>query len=161
MYIKAIAIVGLLLIVADPASASVSSTKASCIRGAMEAGSAALGNHARLNKLYEQYFEGERIAEMAAGRDWKKYTEAQRDAQRSRVRRFVVGVLAPSFSRFGGAKVEFLSESGSKVRGAVIDPQGQRRTITWHFTGECRFVNLSIDGYGSLISFVGREPTRH
>jgi hypothetical protein len=161
MYVKAVAIVGLLLIVADPAGASVSSTRQSCIRGAMEAGSAALGNPTRLSKLYEHYFEGERIAQMAAGRDWKRYTEAQRDAQRSRVRRFVVGVLAPSFSRYGGSKVEFLSESGSKVKGAVIDPHGQRQMITWHFIGECRFVNLSIDGYGSLISFVGREPTRN
>jgi hypothetical protein len=54
-----------------------------------------------------------------------------------------------------------LSESDSKVKGAVTDSQGQRRTVTWYFTGECKFVNLSIDGYGSLISFVGKEPARN
>lgn len=161
MYVKAVVIAGCLLLAADPAAASVSSTRQTCIRGAMEAGSGALGNPTRLSTLYERYFEGERIAQLAAGRDWKRYTEAQRNAQRSRVKRFVVGVLAPSFSEYKGSGVEFLSENGSKVKGAVTDPQGQRRTITWHFIGECKFVNLSIEGYGSLISFVGKEPTRN
>jgi ABC-type transporter MlaC component len=127
----------------------------------MDAGSAALGNPNRLSTLYERYFEGERIAQLAAGRDWKRYSEIQRNAQRNRVKRFVVGVLAPSFSEYKGSEVEFLSESDSKVKGAVTDSQGQRRTVTWYFTGECKFVNLSIDGYGSLISFVGKEPARN
>jgi ABC-type transporter MlaC component len=149
------------LVFAMPAApASVSSSRQSCIRNAMTAGSAALGSPARLNTLYERYFAGERIAQLSAGKDWKRYTAAQKDAQRNRVRRFVVQVLAPSFAGYKGSRVKFLSESGSKVRGVVTGPNGERRTVTWHFAGSCKFINVSIEGFGSLISLIGREQTR-
>ena len=37
-------------------AASVAGSRQSCIRTAMAAGSAALGNPAQLNRLYERYF---------------------------------------------------------------------------------------------------------
>lgn len=147
-----------LILALAAAAASVSGSRQSCIRGAMAAGSTALGNPAQLNRLYERYFAGERIAQLTAGRDWQRYDEAQKNAQRSRVRRFVVNTLAPNLSRYRGSRVKFLSESGSRVRGVVTAPNGERRTITWHFTGPCKFINVSIEGLGSLISFVGRVP---
>jgi hypothetical protein len=140
--------------------ADAGSSRESCIRSAMAAGSAALGHPAQLNKLYERYFAGEKIAQLSAGKDWKRYNSAQKNAQRSRVRRFVVGVLAPQFSRYKGSDVRFISESGSKVRGILTGPDGQRQTITWHFAGACKFLNVSIAGYGSLISLVGRQSLR-
>jgi hypothetical protein len=124
----------------------------------MAAGSAAIGNPAQLNRLFHKYFAGERIAELAAGRSWKRYSSAQKDAQRDRVRRAVVYTLASSLARYRGSRVQFLSETGSKVRGIVTGPDGQRSTITWHFVGPCKFINVSIEGYGSLVSAVGREP---
>jgi hypothetical protein len=127
----------------------------------MAAGSAALGNAAQLNTLYERYFAGERIAQLAAGKDWKRYNKAQKNAQRSRVRRFVIHTLAPSLSSYGGSSVKFLSESGSKVRGVITAPNGVRRKITWHFAGPCKFINVAIEGFGSLISFAGRESVRN
>src|SRR5688500_7024445 len=78
------------------AEASVSGARQSCIRSAMAAGSAAIGNRNQLNRLYERYFAGEKIAQLAAGNEWKKYNKAQRQAQRERVRKFVVEVLAPN-----------------------------------------------------------------
>jgi hypothetical protein len=132
--------------------ADATSSRQSCIRGAMAAGSAALGHPAQLNRLYDQYFAGETIAQLAAGKDWKRYNNAQKDAQRSKVRHFVVNVLAPNFSRYKGSDIRFISESGSKVRGVLTGPHGQRQTITWHFAGACKFLNISIAGYGSLIS---------
>jgi hypothetical protein len=152
-------ILGLALTVPE-SEAAVSSARQSCIRNAMAAGSAALGNPARLNKLYESYFAGEKIAQLAAGKDWKRYNSAQKKAQRERVRHFVVHVLAPNFSYYRGSPINFVSESGSKVKGILTGPQGERRTITWHFSGACKFVNVGIAGYGSLLSFVGRESPR-
>jgi hypothetical protein len=146
------------LLLAVPADAA--SSRQSCIRGAMAAGSAALGHPAQLNRLYERYFAGEKIAQLSAGKDWKRYNDAQKNAQRNRVRRFVVGVLAPQFSQYKGSDVRFISESGSKVRGILTGPDGQRQTITWHFAGACKFLNVSIAGYGSLISLVGRQSVR-
>ena len=140
--------------------ADAGGSRESCIRSAMAAGSAALGHPAQLNRLYERYFAGEKIAQLSAGKDWKRYNKAQKDAQRSRVRRFVVGVLAPQFSRYKGSDIRFISESGSKVRGILTGPDGQRQTITWHFAGACKFLNVSIAGYGSLISLVGRQSLR-
>jgi hypothetical protein len=126
----------------------------------MAAGSAAIGNPARLNRLYESYFAGDKIAQLAAGKDWKRYNSAQKQAQRDRVKRFVVQVLAPNFSYYKGSRISFVSESGSKVKGVLTGPQGERRTITWHFSGPCKFVNVGIAGYGSLIGFVGKEAAR-
>jgi hypothetical protein len=141
-------------------AASVSDARQACIRGAIAAGSAALGNPAQLNRLYERYFAGEKIAQLTAGKDWNRYNRAQKQAQRQRVRQFVIGQLAPSLSRYGGSKVRFLSESGAKVRGVIMAPNGQRSTVTWHFAGPCKFVNVSIEGFGSLVSYVGRQSVR-
>jgi hypothetical protein len=140
--------------------AGVSGARQACIRGAIAAGSAALGNPAQLDRLYERYFAGEKIAQLTAGKYWNRYSSAQKNAQRQRVRRFVTGQLAPSLSRYGGSKVRFLSESGARVRGVLMAPNGQRSTVTWHFAGSCKFINVSIEGYGSLISYVGRQALR-
>jgi hypothetical protein len=142
------------------AEASVSGARQSCIRSAMAAGSAAIGNRNQLNRLYERYFAGEKIAQLAAGNEWKKYNKAQRQAQRERVRKFVVEVLAPNFSYYKNPRVDFVSESGRKVRGVVIGPNGERRTVTWHFAGPCKFINVDIAGYGSLIGYVGKQSSR-
>lgn len=141
-------------------ASSVSNSRQSCIRGAMAAGSAAVGNATQLNALYERYFEGERIAQLSAGKSWKRYSKAQKNAQRNRVRRFVIHTLAPSLSSYGGSRVKFISESGSKVKGVITAPNGIRRTITWHFAGSCTFINVAIEGFGSLLSFVGSESVR-
>lgn len=142
------------------AAAAVSDSRQSCIRAAMAAGAKALGSPSQLDRLYERYFAGERIAQLAAGRDWLRYDKAQKSAQRNKVKRIVVSILAPSLSRYGSSKVKFVSESGSKVRGIVMGPNGQRRTVTWYFSGPCQFSNVSIAGFGSLISFVGKGPAK-
>ena len=147
-----------LLFTVPAAAASVSSARQSCIRDAMASGEAALGNSARLDSLYERYFAGETIARLAAGNYWMRYDMARKNAQRNRVRRFVVESLAPSLKSYGGSKVKFVSESGSKVRGVITAPNGQRRTVIWDFSGPCQFVNISITGFGTLISFIGKEP---
>ena len=149
-----------LVLAAPQAEASVSGARQSCIRSAMAAGSAALGNPAQLNRLYERYFAGEKIAQLAAGNEWKKYNKAQKQAQRDRVRKFVVEVLAPNFSYYKSSRINFVSESGGKVKGIVTGPNGERRTVTWHFAGSCKFINVGIAGYGSLISFVGKQSSR-
>ena len=149
------------LVFAVPAAAaSVSSSRQSCIRDAMASGEAALGNSAQLNSLYERYFAGESIARLAAGNYWMRYDMAGKNAQRNRVRRFVVESLAPSLKSYGGSKVKFVSENGSKVRGVITAPNGIKRTIIWDFSGPCQFVNISITGFGTLISFIGKEPLR-
>ncbi|HEY7748862.1 MAG TPA: ABC transporter substrate-binding protein [Aestuariivirgaceae bacterium] len=142
-------------------AASVSSSRQLCIRSAMTAGAAALGNPAQLDRLYERYFAGDKIAQLAAGKDWKRYDNAQKNAQRNRVRRTVVQVLAPSLSRYSGSRVKFVSESGTKVRGILTSRNGERRTVTWDFAGQCKFINVSIAGFGSLISYVGKESARN
>ena len=126
----------------------------------MAAGSAAIGNRSQLNRLFERYFAGEKIAQLAAGNEWKKYNKAQKDAQRDRVRRFVVEVLAPNISYYKGSRINFVSESGGKVKGIVTGPNGERRTVTWHFAGACKFINVGIAGYGTLIGLVGKNTPR-
>jgi len=142
------------------AEAGVSSARQTCIRNAMAAGSAALGNAAQLNRLFERYFAGEKIAQLSAGNEWKNYNKAQRDAQRDRVRRFVVEVLAPNISYYRGSRINFVSENGGKVKGIVTGPNGERRTVTWHFAGPCKFINVGIAGYGTLIGLVGKNSPR-
>jgi hypothetical protein len=142
------------------AEAGVSSSRQTCIRNAMAAGSAAIGNRTQLNRLFERYFAGEKIAQLAAGNEWKKYNKAERDAQRDRVRRFVVEVLAPNISYYKGSRINFVSESGGKVKGIVTGPNGERRTVTWHFAGGCKFINVGIAGYGTLIGLVGKNNPR-
>jgi hypothetical protein len=150
-----------LLLATTSNAASVSNSRQSCILGAMAAGSAALNNPAELNALYERYFVGEKIAQIAAGIYWNQYDDSQKDAQRSRVQQIVVGRLAPGLSQYKSSHVKFLGESDSKVRGIVTAPHGERRRITWHFDGSsCKFINIAIDGLGSLISLVGKEPIR-
>ena len=47
------------------------------------------------------------------------------------------------------------------VKGVVTAPHGERRRITWQFEGtDCKFVNVSVDGLGSLIGLVGKEPVK-
>jgi MlaC protein len=147
-------------LLAQDVGAGVSSARQTCIRNAMAAGSAALGNAAQLNRLFERYFAGEKIAQLAAGNDWKRYNEAQRDAQRERVRRFVVEVLAPNISYYKSSRINFVSENGGKVKGIVTGPHGERRTVTWHFAGPCKFINVGIAGYGTLIGLVGKGKQR-
>jgi ABC-type transporter MlaC component len=153
-------LVFLLSVIVTANASSVSDSRQSCIRSAMAAGSAAVGNPTQLNALYERYFLGEKIAQLSAGKNWKRYNKAQKNAQRNRVRRFVIHTLAPSLSSYGGSRVKFISESGSKVKGVITAPNGTRRTITWHFAGSCKFINVAIEGFGSLISFVGSESVR-
>jgi hypothetical protein len=125
----------------------------------MAAGSAALTKPTELNALYERYFVGEKIAQLSAGAYWNQYDEVQKNAQRSRVQKVVVRTLAPGLSQYRGSNVRFVSESGEKVKGVVTAPHGERRRITWHFDGSgCKFINVSIDGLGSLIGLVGKEP---
>jgi hypothetical protein len=159
---KSNAILGLfvsLALVIPGEAASVSSSRQSCILGAIAAGSAALSSRAELNVLYERYFVGEKIAKLAAGNYWNQYDEAKKNAQRNRVQQVVVERLAPNLSQYRASKVRFVSESGSIVKGVVTAPHGERRRITWHFDGSgCKFVNVSIDGLGSLIGLVGKEP---
>lgn len=142
------------------AEASVSGARQTCIRNAMAAGSAALGNKAQLNRLFERFFAGEKIAQLSAGNEWKQYNKAQKEAQRERVRRFVVEVLAPNISYYRSSRINFLSESGGKVKGIVTGPNGERRTVTWHFVGPCKFINVGIAGYGTLIGLVGKSSPR-
>jgi hypothetical protein len=149
-----------LVLAGPPAEASVSGARQSCIRSAIAAGSAALGNPAQLNRLYERYFAGEKIAQLTAGNEWKNYNKAQKQAQRERVRKFVVEVLAPNISYYRSSRIKFVSESGGKVKGIVTGPNGERRTVTWHFAGSCKFINVGISGYGSLLSFVGKQTSR-
>ena len=148
-----------LLLAVPSNAASISSARQSCILGAMAAGSAALNNPAELKALYERYFVGEKIAQLAAGINWDRYDESKKDAQRNRVQHVVVSRLAPGLSQYKGSNVRFVSESDLKVKGVVTAPHGERRRITWHFDGSsCKFINISIDGLGSLISLVGKEP---
>jgi ABC-type transporter MlaC component len=154
---------GFLLSIAIASSANaenVTGSRQSCIRTAMAAGSAALGNPAQLNRLYERYFAGDRIAQLAAGNDWQNYSSAQKDAQRERVRKVVVYSLGSSLASYRGSRVQFLGQNGSKVRGVVTTPNGQRSIITWHFVGPCKFVNVSIEGYGSLVGAVGKVSSK-
>jgi hypothetical protein len=73
----------------------------------------------------------------------------------------VVQRLAPSLSQYRASKVRFVSESGALVKGVVTAPHGERRRITWQFDGAgCKFVNVSVDGLGSLIGLVGKEPIK-
>ena len=127
---------------------------------AMASGTAAIGNSAQLNTLYERYFVEEDIARVAAGKDWMQYDAARKNAQRNRVRRFVVEKLAPSLSEYGASNVKLVSENGSKVRGIITQPNGNKRTVTFDFAGPCQFVNITITGFGSLISFIGKEQPR-
>jgi MlaC protein len=145
-----------------PAEAgSVSSARQSCIIGAIEAGSAAISNPAQLKLLYERYFVGEKIAQLAAGNYWQQYDEGKKNAQRNRVEQVVVQRLAPNLSQYRASKVRFVSESGAMVKGVVTAPHGERRRITWQFDGAgCKFVNVSVDGLGSLIGLVGKEPIK-
>ena len=156
-------IFGFFLSIALAASAnatSVSGSRQSCIRTAMAAGSAALGNLAQLNRLYDRYFAGDRIAQLAAGKEWEKYNSAQKNAQRERVRKVVVYSLGSSLASYRGSRVQFLGQNGPKVRGIVTGPRGQRSVITWHFVGPCKFVNVSIEGYGSLVGAVGKVTSK-
>lgn len=158
---KAYVILGLVFLafVSEADAASVSNARRSCILGAIEAGSAAISNPAQLKALYERYFVGDKIAQLAAGNYWNQYDEAKKNAQRSRVEQVVVQTLAPSLSQYRASKVRLVSESGSIVKGVVTAPHGERRRITWHFDGAgCKFVNVSVDGLGSLIGLVGKEP---
>jgi len=142
-------------------AASVSSARQSCIIDAIEAGSAAISNPGQLKVLYERYFVGEKIAQLAAGNYWEQYNEAKKNAQRNRVEQVVVQRLAPSLSQYRASKVRFVSESGALVKGVVTAPHGERRRITWQFDGPgCKFVNVSVDGLGSLIGLVGKEPIK-
>lgn len=140
-------------------AASISNERQACILGAMKAGSAALNNPAELKALYENYFVEEKIAQLAAGINWDQYDESKKEAQRNRVQHVVVSRLAPGLSQYKGSNVRFVSESDMKVKGVVTAPHGERRRITWHFDGaSCKFINVSIDGLGSLIGLVGKEP---
>jgi hypothetical protein len=148
------------LIVGPATAASVSGARQTCIREAMASGAAAVGNTAQLNSLYERYFVEDAIARLAAGKDWMAYDPTRKTAQRNRVRRFVVEKLAPSLENYGGTNVKFVSENGSKVRGVITQPNGQKRTVIWDFAGPCQFVNITITGFGSLVSFIGKEEIR-
>src|SRR5688572_2514989 len=100
-----------IVLATSASAASVSGARQSCIRGAMAAGSAALGKPAQLNRLYERYFAGDRIAQIAAGKDWNRYSKAQKDAQRNRVRQVVVYTLGNSLVHYKGSRVQFLGQS--------------------------------------------------
>jgi ABC-type transporter MlaC component len=145
-----------LVLETSASAASISASRQSCIRGAMAAGSAALGNTAQLNRLYDRYFAGDRIAQIAAGKDWKRYSEAQKDAQRKRARQVIVYNLGSTLASYGGSRVQFVSQNGSKVKGVVTAPNGRRSTVTWQFVGPCKFVDVSIEGYGSLVGAIGK-----
>jgi ABC-type transporter MlaC component len=149
----------MLAMAAPSHAAKVSNARQLCIVGAIAAGSAALNNTAQLNALYDKYFNGEKIAQLAAGNYWRQYDDAKKEAQRSRVQQVVVKTLAPNLSQYKGSDVKFLSESGSKVKGVVTARHGEKRRVTWHFDEQgCRFIDVSIDGLGSLIGLVGKEP---
>jgi MlaC protein len=151
----------LCMVLATSASAAgVSASRQSCIQAAMAAGSAALGNPAQLNRLYERYFAGDRLAQIAAGDDWNRYSNAQKDAQRRRARQVTVYTLGTNLASYGGSRVQFLAQSGPKVKGIVTAPNGQRSTVTWHFIGPCKFINVSIEGYGSLVSAIGKMSSK-
>ena len=140
-------------------AASVSSSRQSCIAGAIAAGSTALHNPAQLDALYKRYFNGEKIAQLAAGNYWNQYDEAKKEAQRNRVRVIVIQQLAPNLSGYKGSDVRFLHESGAKVKGVLTARHGEKRRVTWHFDDSgCKFINVSVDGLGSLIGLVGKEP---
>jgi hypothetical protein len=138
---------------------SVSSSRQSCIVGAIAAGSAALHNPAQLDALYKRYFNADKIAQLAAGNYWAQYDETKKDAQRGRVRQIVIKQLAPNLSGYKGSDVRFLHESGAKVKGVLTARHGEKRRVTWHFDDSgCKFINVSVDGLGSLIGLVGKEP---
>ena len=115
---------------------------------------------AQLNRLYRALFCGRSYRPARRGNDWQNYSSAQKDAQRERVRKVVVYSLGSSLASYRGSRVQFLGQNGSKVRGVVTAPNGQRSIITWHFVGPCKFVNLSIEGYGSLVGAVGKVSSK-
>jgi hypothetical protein len=152
----------LFLLAGQSHAATISNERQSCILGAMADGSAALNNPAQLKALYERYFVGDKIAQLAAGTYWDRYDDSQKDAQRKRVEHIVVSRLAPGLSQYRGSSVKFVSESDDKVKGVVTAAHRERRRITWHFDGSgCKFINVSVDGLGSLISLVGKEPLQN
>src|SRR5688500_5877053 len=100
-----------LLLAVPSNAANISDARQSCIVGAMAAGSAALNKPAELKALYERYFVGEKIAQLAAGINWDQYDDSKKNAQRNRVQHVVVSRLAPGLSQYKGSKVRFVSES--------------------------------------------------
>jgi hypothetical protein len=71
----------------------------------------------------------------------------------------LVGLSQPCF--LWGSRVKFLGQGGLKVKGVVTAHDGRRRTVTWQFAGPCKFINVSIEGYGSLVAAVGKVHEFH
>src|SRR4029078_13316835 len=149
-----------LIATVEASAAGVSPARQTCIRDAMASGTAALGTPAQLNTLYERYFAEEDIARVSPARDWMQYDAGRKSAQRNRVRRFVIEKLAPSLSEYGASNVKLVSENGSKVQRIITHPQRNKRRGTFDFAGPCQFINITITGFGSLISFIGKEQPR-
>ena len=101
---------------------SVSDSRQSCIQGAMAAGSAALGSSAQLNRLFDRYFASERIAQIAAGKDWHGYSSMQKEAQRKRVRQVVVMVSPTVLLAIGGQTFNFLARVALRYGVLLLRP---------------------------------------
>ena len=135
-------------------AAAVNETHKRCILDAISAGSRAHGNVAALKRTYNQYFAGERMAALAARSDWKKFDAGQKKKWADATRSFVINQIVPRIVKYANTLPTFLRAID---RGGTVEVVGVvgGNTITWRILkGQCRFVDVSVEGVGRISDFV-------
>ncbi len=157
------ALVALSMNVALATAGGVASGTKACIEGAMRNGSNAIGNKALLNVQYVRYFNEDAIAKISAGNRWNSFSNLQKDNQRKRVRRVVLGTLVPQLAKFKNSPLKLLSEETSKFGRKVYGQVGAKKKarVTWYMPPlGCRFDNVAVAGYGSLAGWAKDNSLR-
>jgi len=135
-------------------AAPVTDAHKQCVSNAIRAGAAAHGNASALLDAYNRYFDGERMAALAARSDWGKLNSKQKRQWVEAARSFVMNQVVPSIQKYAGSPIRYLRAVTQGGTVSVVGLVGGN-TVTWRLiNGQCRFLDVSVSGIGSISDFV-------
>ncbi len=117
------------------------------------------GRYQTIAPVIDQTHDLDRIARLVAGRHWKQFTEAQRDAFVQTFRDLSVSTYAGRFKTYGGERFDVLSEQplprGARtlVTGHFVKADGER--MTFHYIvhpvrDQWKIINISVNGVSDV-----------
>jgi hypothetical protein len=119
-----------------------------CLKPALEATKAALGDRRVLRELYDIYF-GEALARTPVRRTWIRMSESERRKQIDRARKITIS-MADRLSLYARAKFKWKDN----IAFVTLDQKTTKVRVEMSGRG-CMMSDVCIDGYSCLSRYIG------
>jgi len=135
-------------------AAPVTDKHKQCIDGAIKEGSSAK-TAAALESAYQKYFSSEGMAALAARSGWNTFDASRKAQWMEAARSFVINRVVPAARKYSTIPIRYQREELARGGGVNIIGMVGKDTVVWRvITGQCRLLDVSLSGVGSISDFI-------